>query len=105
MACLHTTFHMPSSNSSLFIAIKLKTKSVFHSVAILLFYILQKRKIYYHTSFQYFILSGNSVTSMSKTHACICHVVITDCRKLKIMQLGCHAVAHCSFQMLLEIGP
>lgn len=39
-----------------------------------------------HTKFQDPILSGASVSPTSQV--CICHVGITDCRKLKSMSLG-----------------
>jgi hypothetical protein len=39
---LHTKFHVPNSNGSLTITIKLKAKYRFHAAAVLLFYIVDK---------------------------------------------------------------
>jgi len=43
MICFHTKFHMPSSDGSLVIAIKPKTKFRLRAAAMLLLYILQHR--------------------------------------------------------------
>jgi len=46
MSYLHTKFHMPSSNGSLVITIKLKTNYTFHAATIPLSYIVQKQLIF-----------------------------------------------------------
>jgi hypothetical protein len=45
MICVHTKFHMPSSNSSLVMTVKLKPKYIYHTPTMVLYCILQKNYI------------------------------------------------------------
>jgi len=43
MICLHTKFYMPYTKGSLFYAVKPKTKSIFRTAAMLVFYIIKTK--------------------------------------------------------------
>jgi hypothetical protein len=79
MIYLHTQFHMPRSNGSLVIAIKLQAKYIFHSDA-MLFYFLQKAKtpirvhIFWRSSTKHCfmvdpVLSGDTISHASRVYA------------------------------------
>jgi hypothetical protein len=60
MVLLHTKFHMPSSNGSLVIVVKLKAKENVRTAAMLLFYSLQKIYLYKNCMFRNYLLAKPS---------------------------------------------
>jgi hypothetical protein len=72
----HTKFHFLSSNGSLVIAIKPKTRYRVHIAATLLFYLKKKKKstkavyfqIHYHISLQDSIISGTTAAPTKQVY-------------------------------------
>jgi hypothetical protein len=80
---LHTKLHMPRSNGSLGIAVKMKAKDNFRTAA-MLFYILQNNHYYKSCNCLLPYILGTLYLRKCRSHftsSRVRHVVITDCRK------------------------